>query len=129
MGANPTRGAMAYKDKNDPRYKEARLRHYHKNKEVYKGRAAALRESLKQLVSEFKNKPCMDCKQKYPTWVMDLDHRDPSTKEFEIQKLVMNNNKPKLLIELEKCDVVCANCHRMRTARRANWVDRIVVEC
>jgi hypothetical protein len=47
---------------------------------------------------------------------MDFDHRDPSKKLFTIaggHALLMS--RAKLIAEVEKCDVVCANCHALRT--------------
>jgi hypothetical protein len=56
----------------------------------------------------------MDCKKKYPPYVMDFDHRDRSEKAFEVGRGLYVSIK-RLLIEIAKCDVVCANCHRERT--------------
>ena len=49
---------------------------------------------------------------------MDFDHRDPSTKLFNLmtgRAMLMSDQK--LMAEVAKCDVVCANCHRIRTKR------------
>jgi hypothetical protein len=63
-------------------------------------------------MAEIKNKPCMDCGLKFPACAMDFDHRDRKTKLFSF-----NCIRPwkTVLIELAKCDLVCANCHRIRT--------------
>jgi hypothetical protein len=48
--------------------------------------------------------------------MMDFDHRDPSKKLFTIagaHALLMS--RAKLVAEVEKCDIVCANCHALRT--------------
>jgi len=48
--------------------------------------------------------------------VMDFDHRDPTKKSFSIaagHALLMS--RAKLIAEIEKCDIVCANCHALRT--------------
>lgn len=59
---------------------------------------------------------------------MDLDHRDPLQKRFELSKQKTCSEK-RLLEEIAKCDVVCANCHRERTIRGKHWaVRRDVVE-
>lgn len=71
------------------------------------------REKLQAL----KDVPCMDCGVKYPPYVMDFDHRDGSLKEFTISKH-LNRAWKEVLAEVEKCDVVCANCHRIRTFSR-----------
>lgn len=69
---------------------------------------------LREWVDSFKDRPCADCGIKYPPWVMDFDHRDESEKKFAISK---TNHRAKSVLEAEinKCDVVCANCHRHRT--------------
>lgn len=68
----------------------------------------------KKYIRELKNVPCMDCGIKYPYYVMDLDHRDPSTKHKSVAQM-MKYPKGLLMIEAAKCDVVCSNCHRERT--------------
>lgn len=57
----------------------------------------------------------MDCGVVYPPYVLDFDHRDPSTKKFNIAMHVRQVSRQRLLAEIEKCDIVCANCHRIRT--------------
>ena len=56
-----------------------------------------------------------DCGQTYPTYVMDFDHRDPTTKLCKVSAAVYLGSEQKLLDEIAKCDLVCANCHRVRT--------------
>jgi hypothetical protein len=71
-----------------------------------------------------KDKPCADCGRRYPYYVMDFDHRDPSTKLFEIGTCV-RRGAAVLAAEVAKCDVVCANCHRERThQQRLRKADR-----
>jgi hypothetical protein len=52
---------------------------------------------------------------------MDFDHRDGSSKLGNIASLVKRWSWKRLLAEIEKCDIICANCHRIRTAQRAGW--------
>lgn len=59
----------------------------------------------------------MDCKKRYPVYVMDFDHRDSTEKLLNISK-VHQHGIQKLLSEIKKCDVVCSNCHRERTHQR-----------
>lgn len=73
-------------------------------------------KSARALVNEAKNRPCADCGFTYPFYVMQFDHRDPSTKSFTIGSSVTRGlgiNAYKN--EIAKCDVVCANCHAQRT--------------
>jgi hypothetical protein len=69
------------------------------------------------IIREAKNRPCVDCGIQYPYYVMQFDHlRD---------KLIglstghaMGLGKVRLQEELDKCEVVCANCHAARTHTR-----------
>lgn len=66
-------------------------------------------------VNRMKEKPCADCGQEYSFFVMDFDHRNPATKSFEISQVCTRKPWGVVLAEVEKCDVVCANCHRLRS--------------
>lgn len=86
-----------------------------------------IRERRRAIVVAAKSVPCMDCGIQYPYWVMQLDHVR-GEKLAGINQLVGQGSKvpggasyAKLLAELEKCDVVCANCHADRTFQRKVW--------
>jgi len=72
---------------------------------------------LTDYVNSFKNKQCSDCGIKYPNYVMEFDHRDPKIKYDSINRMIHfhSSSKIKILEEINKCDLVCANCHRLRT--------------
>lgn len=62
---------------------------------------------------------CADCglrNDEHPE-VFDFDHRPGTDKHFNLARAI-NLTWKRLLAEIEKCDVVCANCHRIRTAAR-----------
>lgn len=65
--------------------------------------------------------PCKDCGYHDPR-ALHFHHRDPSTKKFEVGKIA-NNGGPLnvLLIEIEKCDILCANCHSVHHQRERGW--------
>ena len=68
---------------------------------------------------ELRQVPCMDCGGLFPPHVMDFDHRDPKTKAFSVAAdKTLLKNRAVLEAEVAKCDIVCANCHRIRTARQ-----------
>ncbi len=75
------------------------------------------KESIRDWYRELKNQPCTDCREKYPYYCMDWDHTR-GIKEHNISQIVHNKHKETLLNELKKCDLVCANCHRLRTFLR-----------
>ncbi len=80
---------------------------------------------LKIILNDFKSKPCMDCNKSFPTYAMDLDHRDINLKSFSISDL-LHRFVPleRFRSELEKCDVVCAICHRHRTFSKKQYLER-----
>jgi hypothetical protein len=94
--------------------------HYAANKERYITQTRVrndryFRERVEFLLNYFKTHPCMDCGETDPV-VLDFDHlRD---KDFDIASGIHYRAWDKVLAEIEKCEVVCANCHRRRTARR-----------
>jgi hypothetical protein len=54
--------------------------------------------------------------------VLEFDHRDRTTKRHDVSTLVRKKfSWSTILAEINKCDVVCANCHRRRTARQFGW--------
>lgn len=69
---------------------------------------------MKQFVDTLKNKPCADCNKKYPAYVMDFDHQGNKVKTIA-QARLHGWSKVKILEEISKCELVCANCHRERT--------------
>lgn len=69
------------------------------------------------IIDNLKNVPCMDCGGAFPPECMDFDHRPDEIKSFTLNSGIYRNIES-LLIEAAKCDVVCANCHRIRTRRR-----------
>lgn len=82
--------------------------------------AKARRAAAKAFVDAYKSRPCMDCGRSFPPVAMDLDHVRGS-KSKGIANLVGGAYKLDLIkIELEKCDVICACCHRIRTATRGD---------
>jgi hypothetical protein len=99
--------------------------HYQRKKRSYLKRNLRAYAERRQLVLEAKSRPCADCGVQYPYYVMDFDHRDGRLKEFSLNA-VHRVTKRAILREIEKCDVVCSNCHRERTQRR--WVEGLEVE-
>ena len=96
--------------------------HYNRNKSDYYARVVKARERNKQYIRSEKNKPCADCGIKYPWYVMDFDHLDATTKISEVSIMVNQAASiEKIQQEIDKCDLVCANCHRIRTFKRVPW--------
>lgn len=64
-------------------------------------------------------KPCTDCGEIFAPFVMHWDHLPQFEKRLEIGSMIGRYTRETILAELEKCELVCANCHVMRTVRRA----------
>lgn len=69
------------------------------------------------LLNWLKQVPCVDCGVTFPPCVMDFDHR-PSEKKTFCVAINWMRSLSTIIAEIRKCDVVCANCHRIRTANR-----------
>ena len=74
-----------------------------------------LRHRRKSLVDELKKAPCTDCKLTFHPIAMDFDHVR-GAKVAEISKLARSSvSIDTVIAEIAKCELVCANCHRIRT--------------
>ena len=76
------------------------------------------RNKIRKLIQESKhNKKCIDCGESYPYWIMEFDHL--SNKKFNISTFQSYTNSLEVVKEeIDKCDIVCANCHKNRTFQR-----------
>ncbi len=66
------------------------------------------------------NKPCMDCRVPYPHFVLDYDHVR-GTKINKLSRLMDKVCLDAIRKEIAKCDLVCSNCHRIRTWKRGQY--------
>lgn len=104
---------MPYKD--PERQRRASRESAARRREQMREGAKKYRRRLRDIVNQAKSKPCADCGVAYPPYVMDLDHRQGTDKVFEVSRMVIHYGEAKLRAEIEKCEAVCANCHRERT--------------
>jgi len=73
------------------------------------------RELLSKRVNELKNRPCADCGGRFPPCAMDFDHV-LGEKIDDVSGIRIDTGRwERVLAEIEKCELVCANCHRVRT--------------
>ena len=106
---------MSYKD--PQKQKDAQRRSYLRNKEVIAARKKDKRNLMRRHIQEVKSStPCTDCKKQYPYYVMGFDHlRD---KKFNVSNTHLASSMEDLINEISKCEVVCSNCHKVRTYTR-----------
>lgn len=76
-------------------------------------------KALKAWMIELKSKPCTDCGNVFPVCCMDFDHREGTKKAYNVGCMFAHHYSKELIeIEIAKCDLVCSNCHRVRTRDR-----------
>ena len=104
--------------------------HYLANRDRYvaqardRKRALAL-ERTTYLIDYFGSHPCIDCGESDPV-VLEFDHL--GEKLFDIGQALPYRSWKSILEEIEKCVVVCANCHRRRTARRRRSLRAVLTD-
>src|SRR5258706_7316637 len=89
-----------------------------KNKEARTEYLRKRRAKAIDYIIELKSRPCFDCKQTFPWYVMEFDHvpeRGPKTRNVT---QALAGNKKAIDKEVSKCDIVCGNCHNIRTYNR-----------
>lgn len=78
-------------------------------------------EKQRAFVWGLKRAPCVDCGQCFHPACMDFDHLPGSGKVLDISKMVSQGlSQSRLESELSKCQLVCSNCHRLRTFNRSS---------
>lgn len=79
-------------------------------------------QKMKEIANRAKMVPCADCGVQYNPWIMQFDHRDIHAKKFTIGKTGKMSSEKRLIEEIAKCDVVCANCHCDRTHKNLDQI-------
>jgi len=73
------------------------------------------RDRLAEWINEFKRQPCVDCGGDFPPYLMDFDHVVGEKLDDICGMKMRTVAREAIRAEIEKCEVVCANCHRART--------------
>jgi 5-methylcytosine-specific restriction endonuclease McrA len=77
------------------------------------GKTVARYKSYKLGYLALKGGCCQACGFDRYEGALEFHHIDPATKDDAIAKMMRHPSSPKILAELEKCILVCSNCHRM----------------
>lgn len=123
-----------YKERNPEKVKRSNAESYVKNKESrllkattyrkenrqkIKESAALSRIQKREIIEKVKDHPCLDCGGRFPSECMDFDHVR-GVKRFNIANIGGSSMSVDVLFEeMAKCEIVCANCHRIRTKKRS----------
>lgn len=101
-----------------------RLEHYHADHETTrkknKDRGIRYYNENREYIGDYlRCHPCVDCGEPDPI-VLEFDHvRD--TKSWSISTAIWSHPLSRIITEIAKCEVRCANCHRRQTAQRGGW--------
>jgi hypothetical protein len=100
----------------------AQKRWYEKNRATHIANVAKnstrYRDTARKHVQQLKEaSPCTDCGNHFPHYVMQWDHL--SDKKYNVSKAVQDGLSIETIEkEIAKCELVCANCHCIRTHNR-----------
>lgn len=90
------------------------------NREAARQRQLERVAACRAFVRVERTQPCIDCGQRFPWYVTEFDHpTGRAAYEDTIAYLTSRGTLSKLKAEIAKCDLVCANCHKVRTHIRA----------
>mgnify|MGYP003585914959 CR=1 FL=1 len=103
--------------------RQAGTRHTMCNRCLYVRYTRPNMERKKADIDEYKMaRGCFDCGYCDHPSALEFDHLPGSDKKFNIGEEIGKQSKAALWAEIEKCDVVCANCHNIRTYERRSQV-------
>lgn len=93
-------------------HREYKKKHYHNNKKEHYRRNKETDDKINAFILEYKEKHrCTICNESDES-CLDFHHIDPSKKEGEISLLRKGGSIKKVISEIEKCVILCSNCHR-----------------
>ena len=88
---------------------------YKNREDLYKAQKRHRIKVRKNLLDFLSNKKCIDCKESDPR-VLEFDHANQNLKFKSISNMLSGHYSwQSILLEIKKCNVRCANCHRRRT--------------
>jgi len=97
-----------------------------KNQQTYRSLKQRRRRRKAELIEMFGGR-CQDCGYNTVPAALEFHHRDPLTKDFGVGN--WHGSRDRLIREAEKCDLLCATCHRLRhAALDFGRIDQAVVE-
>jgi hypothetical protein len=112
-------------------YKENWQARYYKNHGHYRNSHNTSRNKIREqnarkVFEYLAGHPCINCGESDPI-VLEFDHRDKIDKIENISNLILDSSWQRIEIEIEKCDVLCANCHRRKSAAEFGYKRHIFV--
>jgi len=102
---------MPYKDKK--KQAAAQKRHYEKNKDYYINKKSERQKKIRDFINDYKSDlKCERCSETH-IGCLEFHHENPNEKEICISEICRTGwGQERILKEIDKCIVLCANCHR-----------------
>ena len=94
-------------------------RNYRQRAEYLKKAVTARRKKLKKMAIEYKGGKCIFCGYNKCNDALDFHHLNSKEKEFGLSVRGLTRSWKKIKEELNKCILVCANCHRELHAKNS----------
>lgn len=101
-------------------------KHYAEKQEFYKARAKVYRLKVRKefhdnMLAYLKDKYCVLCGEQ-DVRTFEFDHIDPKEKKFSVSQAVrLGYRWEAVILEIQKCRILCANCHKKHTASQFSW--------
>ncbi len=100
--------------------------HSHYRNSHNKSRNQIREQNARKIFEYLMKHPCLSCGESDPI-VLEFDHRDSFDKTENISNLINHSSWKRIESEIQKCDVLCANCHRRKSAAQFNYKRHIFV--
>lgn len=112
-------------------FKASWQKRYYENHEHYrarhnKSRNKIRKQNARRVYEYLESNPCTTCGESDPI-VLEFDHRNGDEKTDNIANLISNSTWSIIKSEIKKCDVLCANCHRRKSAKQFKYKRYIFV--
>lgn len=85
------------------------------------------RQRLKIRAIEYRGGVCEECGYNKCIEALEFHHLDETKKDFSISKVADRKAWAKIKLELDKCQLVCSNCHREKHYQNANIYKQLIL--
>jgi len=95
--------------------------HYRRNRDTYKQKLRSRKIDLQNKFLHYMRDKSCSCGENRVA-ALQFNHKDPKTKFKNVSTLVTEEyGWGTIMAEIEKCEILCANCHAVKTAQQLSW--------
>lgn len=109
--------------------REGKKKYARKNSErIIRNSKRRVLENKMKVFELLKQSKCSDCGNDDPR-VLDFDHKSQEDKFMSVSEMILNKYSwKKISLEIKKCDIRCANCHRIKTSIDFSYYKNVFIE-